>query len=97
MHPEYANLFFVGLFQILGCVWPGAELQSKIIAHQLSGKWERPDNIKELIEQEVSNPHYRQVNTPRHTITVDRHLFLQNLEKQLAKAKTHQTQDLASV
>ncbi|MEM9981197.1 MAG: NAD(P)-binding domain-containing protein, partial [Bacteroidota bacterium] len=85
LHPEYANLFFTGLFQPLGCVWPGAELQAKIIARQLSGKWKRPDNIKELVEKETYQPHYKQINTPRHTITVDYHLFRKELLKHLPK------------
>jgi hypothetical protein len=83
LHPEYDNLFFVGLFQPLGCIWPGAELQAKIVARQLVGKWKRPENIKELVEREVRRPHYRQLNTPRHTITVDYHLFRKQLLKQL--------------
>lgn len=85
MHPEYANLFFIGLFQPLGCIWPGAELQSKIMARQLSGKWQRPSNIESLVRKETDNPHYNQLNTPRHTITVDYHLFKRALLRQLPK------------
>lgn len=85
MHPTMDNLFFVGLFQPLGCIWPGAELQSKIIARQLSGKWKRPKNMEKLTEKEVSNPHYNQLNTPRHTITVDYHVFRRQLLNELPK------------
>jgi cation diffusion facilitator CzcD-associated flavoprotein CzcO len=83
MHPEYDNLFFIGLFQPLGCIWPGAELQAKIVARQLTGQWKRPDNIKDLIDKEVNHPHYQQLDTPRHTITVDYHLFRKSLLKEL--------------
>lgn len=85
MHPTMDNLFFVGLFQPLGCIWPGAELQSKIIAQQLSGKWKRPKNIEKLTKKEVSNPHYNQLKTPRHTITVDYHVFRRQLLNELPK------------
>ncbi|WP_424962571.1 flavin-containing monooxygenase [Ekhidna sp.] len=85
MHPTMDNLFFVGLFQPLGCIWPGAELQAKIIARQLSGKWKRPKNIERLTEKEVSNPHYKQLKTPRHTITVDYHVFRRQLLNELPK------------
>lgn len=85
LHPEYADLFFIGLFQPLGCIWPGAELQAKIVARQLSGKWKRPTDIKRLVEQEQNNPHFRQINTPRHTITVDYHLFVKELLQHLPK------------
>jgi hypothetical protein len=82
-HPEYRNLYFVGMFQPLGCIWPGAELQAKLMAGELAGKWTRPSNIRELCEKEVLQPHYKQIDTPRHTITVDFHLFKKKLLKYL--------------
>lgn len=85
-HPEYQNLYFIGMFQPLGCIWPGAELQSKLMAQELIGNWKRPKNIRELCEREVTRPHYRQVDTPRHTITVDYHLFVKALKKELPKS-----------
>lgn len=84
-HPEYENLYFIGMFQPLGCIWPGAELQSKLMAQELAGKWKRPDNIAKLSEKEVKNPHFRQINSPRHTITVDYHLYVKNVKKHLPK------------
>ncbi|MFC0262152.1 flavin-containing monooxygenase [Fontibacter flavus] len=84
-HPTYRNLYFIGMFQPLGCIWPGAELQSKIMARELAEKWERPSNIVELCELEVKNPHYKQIDTPRHTITVDYHKFKKDLLKHLPK------------
>jgi hypothetical protein len=84
-HPSLNNLYFIGMFQPLGCIWPGAELQSKLMAQELIGKWKRPINLAALCEKEVTDPHYRQVNTPRHTITVDFHLFVKALKQQLPK------------
>ncbi len=84
-HEKYRNLYFIGMFQPLGCIWPGAELQSKIMARELSGKWKRPDNIASLCRREITHPHYQQVNSPRHTITVDYHKFRKALLKQLPK------------
>ncbi|HAH38005.1 MULTISPECIES: NAD(P)-binding domain-containing protein [unclassified Algoriphagus] len=84
-HPEIHNLYFVGMFQPLGCIWPGAELQSKLMAQELIGKWKRPSNLGELCQKEVKNPHYNQIETPRHTITVDYHQFVNDLKKQLPK------------
>lgn len=82
-HPEYRNLYFVGMFQPLGCIWPGAELQVKIMARELAGKWSRPANIRELCAREVTHPHFRQVDSPRHTITVDYHKFVRELLRDL--------------
>jgi len=84
-HQEYHDVFFVGMFQPLGCIWPGSELQSKLLANYLIGTWKMPKNIKALCEREVTHPHYKQINTPRHTITVDYHLFRKSLLKHLPK------------
>ena len=34
-HPSINNLYFIGMFQPLGCIWPGAEQQSKLAAMAL--------------------------------------------------------------
>jgi len=83
IHPTVANLYFIGLFQPLGCIWPGSELQSKIMARELAGKWKRPQDIASEIKNELENPDFKQINTPRHTITVDFHRFKNRLLKQL--------------
>jgi len=83
IHPTIPDIFFIGLFQPLGCIWPGSELQSKIMARELSGKWKRPRNISELIDREMKHPDFHQINTPRHTITVDYHRFRKRLLDQL--------------
>lgn len=83
MHPEITNIYFIGLFQPLGCIWPGSELQSKIMARELAGKWQRPTDIAKRIDQELKHPDFRQINTPRHTITVDYHRFRKRLLAQL--------------
>jgi hypothetical protein len=85
MHPEIRSLYFVGLFQPLGCIWPGSELQSKIMARELSGKWKRPADIKKQISLELRHPDFHQIDTPRHTITVDFHRFRKRLLAQLPK------------
>lgn len=85
LHEQYRNLYFVGMFQPLGCIWPGAELQSKIMAREVAGKWKRPQNTAKLCSREVTHPHYKQINTPRHTITVDYHRFVKELKKHLPK------------
>jgi len=84
-HESYRNLYFVGMFQPLGCIWPGAELQAKLAAQELAGKWNRPQNIAELCQREVTHPHFKQVNSGRHTITVDFHRFVKDLKKHLPK------------
>ena len=81
------NLFFIGMFQPLGCIWPVAEQQSKLAACAITGEWKRPQNIAQLCEREVTNPHMKQLPTSRHTITVDFHKFLREIKAELRKAK----------
>ena len=83
---DIKNLYFIGLFQPLGCIWPGAELQSKLAAKHLSGQWSPNKPIKELIEKELTNPDVKQIDTPRHTITVDDYSFRARLKKELKRA-----------
>lgn len=94
-HERYENLFFVGMLQPLGCVWPASELQSKLMARTISGEWTRPKNIKQLCEREVTHPHFKQVNSPRHTITVDYHRFMRDLKKLLPKDYVSKTRLVA--
>ncbi|MBY0432510.1 MAG: NAD(P)-binding domain-containing protein [Cyclobacteriaceae bacterium] len=83
LHPTIQNIYFIGLFQPLGCIWPGAELQSKIMARELSGQWKRPSNTNKLAIDEVRHPDFQQIKTPRHTITVNYHAFRKRLLKEL--------------
>ena len=83
---EITNLYFIGLFQPLGCIWPGAELQSKLAAKHLNGKWKPKGKLKDLIQKELENPDVKQVETARHTITVDDFSFRYRLKKELSRA-----------
>jgi cation diffusion facilitator CzcD-associated flavoprotein CzcO len=85
-HPVIDNLYFIGLFQPLGCIWPGSELQSRLMARELSGRWKRPKDVGSLADKENRNPDFRQIDTPRHTITVDYHKFRKRLMKALQSA-----------
>ena len=84
MIPEnLENLYFIGLFQPLGCIWPGAELQSKLAAKHLLREWEPSGELRYLIEKELKNKDVNQIDTPRHTITVDDFSFRSRLKKEL--------------
>lgn len=91
-HPQYENLFFIGMFQPLGCIWPGAEQQSKLAAKAILGEWERPKNLPQLCAREVTHPHMKQLKTSRHTITVDFHKFIRDIKSELKRAKKQNKQ-----
>ena len=82
------NLYFIGLFQPLGCIWPGAELQSKLAARHLRGTWRAPSNLAKRIETQMARPEYNQLRTPRHTITVDDINFRKRLRAELKRSTT---------
>jgi len=79
IHPHRNDLAFVGLFQPLGCIWPAAELQSKILARWWTGQWSPPADRQAAIQRELARPHLQQVASPRHTITVDEPTFRDQL------------------
>tara|TARA_B100001769_G_C21984305_1_gene529181 strand:- start:308 stop:946 length:639 start_codon:yes stop_codon:yes gene_type:complete len=83
---DISNLYFIGLFQPLGCIWPGAELQAKLAARHLAGLWKPNNDIQKLIDLELNNPDVHQIESPRHTITVDDFSFRKRLKKELRAA-----------
>ena len=88
MHGAFANLFFIGLFQPIGCIWNLADYQARIAAHQIVGKLSRHRDIGERIGREIAKPHWRFAKSPRHAIEVDAHFFRRDLLRELADART---------
>ena len=86
MHGDFANLFFIGLFQPLGCIWTLADYQARIAAYQIVGRLHRPQDIADRIRREAANRHWRFAKSPRHAIEVDSHFFLAELLGELSRA-----------
>jgi hypothetical protein len=78
-HPEIANLYFIGLFQPLGCIWRLADHQARIAALQIAGHLERPGDIDARIEHETRSRHWHFDRSERHAIEVDYHRFRKDL------------------
>jgi cation diffusion facilitator CzcD-associated flavoprotein CzcO len=76
MHPTVPTLFFIGLFQPIGCIWRLADHQARIAALQISGRRSRPDDIDARIRREVMDAGNRFGPSP---ITVDYHAFRRRL------------------
>ncbi|MEO0321489.1 MAG: NAD(P)-binding domain-containing protein [Myxococcota bacterium] len=84
MIPEaHDDLYFIGLFQPLGCIWPSSALQAKVMARRMRGTWSPPADLGAAIRHETAHPDVQQLATPRHTITVDAPLFRQRLLREL--------------
>lgn len=79
MHPNFDTLYFIGLCQPQGCIWPLADYQSKIAARIIMGTLQRPESLHEKIELEMNKPHYRFKSHIRHALEVDYHKFRREL------------------
>jgi cation diffusion facilitator CzcD-associated flavoprotein CzcO len=86
MHPTIPSLFFIGLFQSVGCIWRLADYQGRVAALQISGRLERPADIATRIRHDVAHPRYRFDPSPRHGMEVDYHAFRRELMRELAPA-----------
>lgn len=81
---DHPGLYFIGLFQPLGCIWPLAEHQGRMAARAISGRWRRPADLAARIAHEMAHPHYPFQRTRRHATEVDYHRFRQELLAELA-------------
>ena len=88
MHPAFETLYFIGLFQPQGCIWPLADVQAKIAAHIMRGALKRPADLALKIEKEVKALRHRFSASPRHVLEVDYDVFHKQL-KQLFNALKH--------
>ncbi len=79
MHPEYDNLYFIGLCQPQGCIWPLADYQSQIVGRIISGRLKRPEKLKKKIAKEIDKPHHQFKSNMRHALEVDYHQFRREL------------------
>jgi len=86
IHPDYDDLFFIGLVQPAGCIWPLADLQSRLAAAAITGRWRRPADLKQRIEREIAATEAAFVHTARHSIEVDYHRYRAALAREITQA-----------
>jgi cation diffusion facilitator CzcD-associated flavoprotein CzcO len=77
--PRLPGLYFIGLFQPIGCIWPLAELQARLVAKHILGEYRLPADLDRRIEEEVDSIRRTFADTPRHTVEVDYHPFRERL------------------
>lgn len=86
LHPEHQSLYFIGLFQPIGCIWPMADMQARLACAEIEGKYTRPRDLNAAIQHEIDHPHYRFEGGGRHSTEVDYHGLREDLRKELKKA-----------
>ena len=79
IHPELPNLFFIGLFQPQGCIWPLADYQAKIATSIITGALKKPANLEHKIKKEIQLIQKCFTQSPRHVLEVDYHGFRKKL------------------
>ena len=84
---EFDNLYFIGLFQPQGCIWPLADYQAKIAASMIKGTLKSPANLINKIEKEVKKSSKTYKASTRHALEVDYHKFRRQLLSELKKAR----------
>jgi hypothetical protein len=80
------NLYFIGLFQPLGCIWPLADYQAMLACLEITGKYQRPADMKAAIQYEIDHPHFEFDAGQRHAVEVDYHGHRADLKTELRKA-----------
>jgi hypothetical protein len=87
MPADRPNLFFIGLFQPIGCIWNLADYQARIAALQIAGRLPRPADLDRRIRREVTRPHWRFDPAPRHAFEVDFCEFRRELLNEIGRAE----------
>lgn len=87
MHPEFDNLYFIGLFQPQGCIWPLADYQAKIAACIIKGTLKKPANLPQKIEKEIKKLSKVFKANTRHALEVDYKSFRRQLLKELKQVR----------
>ena len=85
MHPELNNLYFIGLFQPQGCIWPLADYQARIAASIIKGSLKKPTDLVKKIENEIKKLRSQFKQNTRHALEVDYKTFRQQLLNELKK------------
>ncbi len=84
-HPDHRSLFFIGLCQPLGCVWPLADMHAKLAANTIIGNYTPPSDMREQIAAEVAGRNRQFIKAARHTIEVEYHKHLWALQREMPK------------
>ena len=83
-HPDFDDVFFVGLLQPLGATMPLAAAQGEWIADYLRGEYAlpAPPAMREDIRRDMAAMRRRYVSSKRHTIQVDFDDYLRELDRE---------------
>lgn len=85
IHPDHPTLFFIGLTQPQGCIWPLSDLQAKLAANHVMGRWPIPENVRELADRECAEIEKDFLHTQRHSLEVHFFPFFNKIRRQIPR------------
>ncbi len=93
VHPDRPGLYFVGLIQPLGAIMPLAEAQAEWVADLVSGEGRLPsyDEMQTEIDAYAATVRRRYVASKRHTIQVDFHAYLAEMDRERRASRARVT------
>jgi hypothetical protein len=83
IHPDHPSLFMIGMTQPQGCIWPLSDMQAKVAANCIMGRWPMPANLRELAEAECDEIERDFIHSKRHSLEVHFFPFLNKLKRQV--------------
>jgi hypothetical protein len=83
LHPDHPSLFIIGLVQPLGCIWPLSDLQAKIAANAIVGRYTPPADMRERIAQDVAARNRQFIRAKRHSTEVEFFPFRDRLRREV--------------
>lgn len=82
-HADHPSLYFVGLVQPQGCIWPLADTQAQIVANRIAGTYQPPADMRERIAAEMEQIRRDYVHAARHSVEVEYHSYQQRLFREV--------------
>ena len=84
-HPDHPSLFFIGLVQPAGSIWPLADAHARLAANAIIGNYHLPADVRQRIQKYLDHMHRDYLHSPRHTLEADYHQHLRALQKEIPK------------
>ena len=84
---RYANLYFVGLVQPLCALMPVAQMQARLVAAHINGRYRLPDPaaMEQSVATELQDMQRSYTQSTRHTIQVDCMEYTWDLRKEMRR------------
>ncbi|TNE68485.1 MAG: monooxygenase [Bacteroidetes bacterium] len=80
-HPEHPTLFFIGLVQPQGCIWPLSDAQARLVSRVLTRKTALPADWQQRAYAEGRHIENSFVHNPRHSVEVHFLPYLRQLQQ----------------